>query len=321
MSALFELGAGVVSHPVTLNQTLEIRNTLLTSNGTEWLNPFSSLSKNYMYTSTIELSMNGTPPAWSKDGWSFIPLETLGLKDVDLPKSLDSNLQADGSQFNISFTTQALRGRVKCTQLPAHVFEEVSNWLTPVNLTDHQEWDVSTIPHGIDKAYKLGRPFTSIRNPVEQISSYICPFDTSEFLNSILGCTPVSPAKAEIRCCKNGSSNEWSPSAAVGYWTVGHGANVIAKWVHGQSVSNIKGNPDNGYDNANELLFGFSEPPSIISMNCTPIIEWATADITVNPKSGKIQNFNVTGTAHTITNAFSGSMPVSSDDPSYNKMG
>jgi hypothetical protein len=75
-----------------------------------------NLTAHWMYTATNQLALNGSEPAWSKDGWSFVPLD---LRNVSLlmPGKVDNKDQDDigqSSRVNVS-TTPAIRGRIECS--------------------------------------------------------------------------------------------------------------------------------------------------------------------------------------------------------------
>ncbi|KAJ5735058.1 uncharacterized protein N7483_000183 [Penicillium malachiteum] len=321
MSALFDRSPGDVTKSITFNKTLEIRDIPLVFSTSQSLYPGSSddyagailaelytnLSSHWMYTAAIQLTLNGSEPSWSKDGWSFVPVELNDLDRVDLPNNLDESDQTlDGPTSNISFTTPAIRGRIECSEYPATTLTNLSIWLTPTALTNHTIWNASTIPHNLEGGYQLGAVYS-------ELPSAVLPITSSENITTCPNCTTIFVNPAEIICCGNGSSSSWDPSIAVGYWSPNTDPatwtvrnwqrNFTAKWFHGNAVTGIKRNEnENGYYDADLL---FPKVPSVTMMNCRPLIEAAEASITVNPDNGEIQSYNITSTPSELTEAFS----------------
>lgn len=327
MSALFNRGPGNISQSVILNRTLEIRTIPFVFPTWQSLYPsasndyaaeilsdlYSNMSTHWMYTATIQLALNGSQPAWSKDGWSFVPAEMDGIEkiDSDMYKKLDAKDQAvDGVQSNLSLSTPALRGRIECSAPPKEAFLNISNWLTPRDLSNLTYWNKSTIPDGLDGGYQLGRGWRNDDTP-----SVILPLTSPENTTECLGCTTAFLNPSEITCCANSTSNAWDPTVAVGYWSPNvhpnYSAprnwhlNFTAKVFHGKAVSGIKNIPRNAEDEVDKIGLLFTNPPSTSFMNCKPIIESAMANVIVNPRNGDIQDFSIIDTPKELPDAFS----------------
>lgn len=325
MSALFDRGPGNVIKPITFNRSLEIRDIPLvfgTSQafaggasddyaGTVLANLYTNISSHWMYTAAIQLTLNGSEPSWSKDGWSFAPIQLNNLNRTDLPNDLDeSDKSLSIPTSNISFTTPAIRGRIECTDYPVQTLVNLSSWLTPTNISNHTIWNASTIPHNIPGGYQLGAKYNDMYG---SLPSAVLPITTAENITNCPNCTTIFANPSQITCCGNGSSSDWNPSVAVGYWSPNTDPaswtvrnwerNFTAKWIHGSAVTGIKGNDNqNTYYDAGLL---FTQVPSTTMMNCKPIIESAEADVIVNPSNGEIQSFSITDTPTEITEAFS----------------
>jgi len=332
MSALFDRGPGVVSRPITFNRSIEIRDIPFVFPTQQALYPdtsndytavvlqglFSNMSTHWMYTATIQLALNGSQPAWSQDGWSFVPVGMDNLNSLDLPHDLvDSDLSVGGAPSNVSFTTPAIRGRIECSEYPLHALTNISNWLTPQDLSNHTTWNTSTIPRDdqesyLQSGYRLGTTGVYANQP-----SVITPFDQYDYTveASCPGCTTVFVNPSSIVCCANGTSSDWDGSVAVGYWspqtnpatwtTRNWGQNFTAKWIYGNAVTGIKNNIYRATQNELDIDMLFPTPPSLSMLNCKPVVESADADITVNPANGKIQSFNITSKPKVLTDAFS----------------
>ncbi|KAJ5751747.1 hypothetical protein N7520_008664 [Penicillium odoratum] len=320
MSALFDRGPGNVTQAITFNRTLEIRDIPLVFATSQSYYPdasddyagkvmaelYTNLSSHWMYTAAIQLTLNGSQPSWSKDGWSFVPIKMNDLGRIDLPDDLDASDETlGGPTQNISFTTPAIRGRIECTEYPVQTLTNLSVWLTSTDLSNHTLWNASTIPHDLEGGYQLGAVYS-------KLPSAILPITSSENISTCPNCTTVFVNPSEIICCGNGSSSAWDPSVAIGYWSPNTDPeswtvrqwqrNFTAKWIHGNAVTGIERNSDqNRYYDADLL---FPDVPSVTMMNCRPLVESAEADVTVNPASGEIQTFSITSQPTELPDAF-----------------
>lgn len=292
-----------------MNNTFEIRNIPFvfptrqasypdTSNdyaGVVLSDLYTNLSAHWMYTATVQLALNGSEPAWSKDGWSFVPTDLGSIQDSGVPHNLDnSDKVLGGARTNVSFTTPALRGRVDCTRYSAQSLMNTSIWLTKHDLTNSTIWNKSTVPDGLQGGYQLGAIYA-------QFPSTILPMEPNYTTESCLNCTTVFANPSAIGCCKNGSSSDWQQSVALGYWspnlnpqiwsTNSWQRNFTAKWFTGNAVADAK---MNGYEQTSFTQLLFTAPPSTVMLNCRPLVESAEADVVVNPSTGEIQSFNIT---------------------------
>ncbi|KAJ5137520.1 hypothetical protein N7526_003753 [Penicillium atrosanguineum] len=324
MSAIFDRGTGTIIQPITLDRSLEIRDiphvfstlqSLYPQNSNDYTatilaNLYEDMSSYWMYTATIQLAMNGSEPAWSKDGWSFVPLN---LDSISANKSLSKlgASQADHlgsfSQTNVTFDTPAIRGRIECSETPVQALANVSNWLTATDLTNHTIWNKTTIPSGVEGGYQLGST-----HPNRQYPGTITPLTSGQNWTSCPGCTSVYVNPSSIICCGNGTKYEggsvgigyWSPNDNLESWSPrGWQNNFTAKWLYGDAYTDIKANTDQTTFPDIGLLF--PSPPSISMLNCKPVVETADARVTVDPSTGSILSFNITDTPKTVSDAFS----------------
>ncbi|KAF3386640.1 hypothetical protein F1880_000487 [Penicillium rolfsii] len=325
MSALFDRGPGVVTQPITFDRSLEIRQIPLVFGTHQTVYPdtnndyvayilidlYKSISTHWMYTATIQLALNGSEPAWSKEGWSFVPADMHTISNIELPNDLDeSDKAASGAPSNVSFTTPAMRARIECSTYPVEALMNVSHWLTPTDLSNYTTWNRSTIPHGLQGGFELGTSWIYQKRP-----SVILPLYGNETIESCDGCTSVFVNPSSITCCGNSSSSAWDPSVAVGYWSPNTNLstwstgfwhqNFTLKWIYGNAVTDIHANPtkDSGNDTYSIPLL-FPSPPSITLMNCRPLVETASADVTVNPANGAIQAYKIIDRPTELVEAF-----------------
>lgn len=276
-----------------------------------------------MYTATIQLTLNGSEPAWSKDGWSFVPAMLDSIHKVDLPNNLDASDQSvDASQLNVSFTTPAIRGRIECTEYPSAVFANISNWLLPRDLSNHSYWNSSTIPQDdqgnyLEGGYQLGALASWLGR---EYPTFLYPLNSSqaalESTGDCPGCTTIFINPSEIVCCGNTTSDSRDQSVAVGYWSPNTdlkswtvrqwNQNFTAKWFHGNAVPGISSNVRHAADwDHVDLGLLFPTLPSMSLLNCRPLVESAEADITVNAANGAIQAFSIKSEPKELIDAFS----------------
>ncbi|KAJ4989425.1 hypothetical protein SVAN01_05150 [Stagonosporopsis vannaccii] len=295
MSALFEQDTGVVVHHIDLNQTLELRRDPFVrevatrtdytkdapyrpSNelagpweGFEtWVAPtleevFNELETNWMFTAMIQSTMDAPDPTWSKDGWSFVPMDLAGLQ---------ADLRSTGplAAHNITVRTPAIRARIDCD-----AFKEASN---------SSLWTRKFNESGVDSYYGKG-PDGTMYIP-EVLVKY------GDRYSRIIT-QAVQPS-----CCANstepGATDEhnmsvlaywtenWNKSTTTGeYTTTG---DFMIKWLRGPA----------GFDSlfnryVNHLYF--SEPPGIQAAICVPTIETSPAQAVVDQRTGSIRDFEI----------------------------
>jgi hypothetical protein len=218
-----------------------------------------------MYTAIIQTAFKGPGPVWSQDDWSFVPIPS-DLEDLTSAKHRSSSLRADGSLTNLTVQTPAIRARLDCStvELPRNL----SLWLT----TQNDEFGHPNIT-GLDSYY----------TPVGYIR--------------VGNLTTRLTAQADlVQCCANLTGNSLYNPALIAYWTDkwreyggGTTGNFTVKWIRGPAsfVRAIWGSMD--------MLY-FSEPPAIQAMNCMPIFESSRAEVTVEPKTGVVQQYRILDT-------------------------
>lgn len=320
MSALFQRDTGVVIETQTLERSLEIRQiphifktqefTIRYATnflGTILAQLHGNLSSHWMYTAANQLTLNGSEPAWSKGGWSFVPVD-LSSVSLSTPGKIGINDQGGidkNSQINVSLATPAIRGRIECS--PYEGLLNLSAWITPTDVSNSSSWTISPSAGDLKMAYQLGLGFKLN----EYRPSMIFPEPLRNYTNCDK-CTPIFANPSSIQCCGNGTDTGTDPMAAVGYWSPnGNPAawnprawsrNFTTKWIHGHAQS------------ATELLgpYGYKQPhllftsiPSITAMNCIPLVETANAEVTVDPATGEVRAFNITDEPQIADNAFS----------------
>lgn len=228
------------------------------------------LEGNWMYTALLQASLQGPEPPWSSDGWSFAPLN-LSKLTRDLSISRTANPRENGATkglhtANLTVKTSAVRGRVDCSFI-----EDLKPdmWLATEGGTRN-----STSP---DRLYY--------------------PQITLKFENAT---SQVTPMAATPECCYNRSDASISTESlnmvtTLGYWTENRDSinvttrDFTAKWVRGKAGFREVG------DFAQNPRMVFREPPAIQVLNCVPVFETADAEVTVEPSTGAVQEFDILG--------------------------
>lgn len=305
MSALFYTEPGAVSQQMTIEREIELR-SVPSLFQTEYISPlmfelgsrtqilknmYTDFATNWMYGATVQLTLNGSEPAWSSDGWSFLP--------IDLSKISNSSIHRAGNHTStqmgtIKTTTSALRGRLECN--PYENLDNLSTWLTTYDLSDSSAWNLSTFPANWTTGYELGVDHNSTipDDPVYNM------FNDTYFLWDA----------SRVSCCTNGTNNAERDSA-FGYWTPYYSddtpldlklnpntypMNFTTKWIYGHAASGFQKN------DSQAERFIFRDVPSAQALHCAPVIETASAKVTVNKKTGEVQSYSILGE------------PISSDD-------
>lgn len=286
MSALLGQGTTSMDRPFELPRALELRRNPLvhqisrdsTTNRYQFrygshrnevmATVFANLTTNWMYSALIEATLNGSEPPWSKDGWSFIPLD---FSSVPPPSSeLRSGSQSDGQtselffDSNITVHTPALRGRLECNMI-TNTSDYMDDW---PDLEDVR------FSRNVSKVYLASPRFGSggfylnccaNTSNAEQAQNYKMP---------ILFGGWRSKMSYEIERDGDGPDNP---------------GRFVINWLRGEAGMADIWSGDNG-----PWLF-FESWPRIQSLSCLPIIEAAESKVTVGRTSGIVQDFDILG--------------------------
>jgi hypothetical protein len=233
---------------------------------------FYDFETSWMYGAAIQLTLNGTEPEWSKDGWSFVPPEHQDLVDI-------TNLhQGEKQAIGLRFRTPAIRARLECNN--GAYFDDC--W-TPAqdNLANatiyRQTLDTTRFP-------------TVFYQDVNILFAPDRDGDNSScHLAGAYNKTTVLPAGAVPQCCPEGNT-ENPGTLSMGYWTpysmTSREFNV--HWVHGLAQMFPK---TQGGEPPQPLYW--LEKPRLAIANCTPVIEQAHADVTADVFTGQVREFMI----------------------------
>jgi hypothetical protein len=256
-----------------------------------------STTSDWLYSALNQLTIHTEQPNWSKDGWSFIPIDLDTLPEVVLKKQQTrANSRSLGplvySTVNVTLTTSAVRARLDCDKIST----EIPSWF-PKNEVDLFPEENSTAAR--DLYERLDR------------TGYILPhtiFDNTTHQTSIFS------RLSTVICCSNDTDK--AGRSAVGYWSqlntsqwwdffsigghstwVGFGPdkwppNFAVKWIVGQTVLSNVTAYSNGVPSYYKVM-QFPEVPNMSFLTCKPIIEEAQAEVVVARSSGQVLSFNV----------------------------
>jgi hypothetical protein len=128
MSALWDLEVQSLNHNVTIKRRFELRTVPHIfkkesglSHGSAFDTPhiaalsdtYQSSLQSWLYGAAVEISQSGSTPAWSKDTWSFVPLELGDIREA-VSAIGQNTTSVPGYSQNITFETQGLRARLEC---------------------------------------------------------------------------------------------------------------------------------------------------------------------------------------------------------------
>jgi hypothetical protein len=264
---------------------------------------YGHLSTNWLYSATLQLAYNGSEPPWSKDGWSFVPVELSSIQESEMYRATPSTKDSTSSavtkppSVNVTITTPALRGILDCTPLEAAA--NLSSWLTEWDLTDSAKWNISVNPVGLDRGFEV--------NGLIELGP-----------QAALSTTPILAQEHTIVCCAN-TSGDTSSESAIGYWSANYAQhqvydfdtysgpyprNLTLKWISGNAArQNYMGNEtyqgNHGeYRDFRHLIW--SKTPVMSAINCRPRIEWTNATVTVDMETNQIWDYKILGTPEPV---------------------
>ena len=259
---------------------------------------YTSLSTNWMYTATVQLTRNGSQPAWSRDGWSFTPLDLSSV--IESASTTSGLVNTTQGSVNVTLTTPAVRGRLECS--PVEGFNNRSAWLTSWDLTNHTQWNTSVNPHGYSKGYELGvtnEPDPALGNKNVQRGMIFIPNYHDNAGNTFTYNTSLFNIPDQLVCCGESDSSigYWSPNSPVmntynySYWSFDtFPANFTVKWLHAPGPA-LMYQP--GKNISIQPYWIHPELPSIQALNCVPVIETATAKVSLDASTQEVYGYDI----------------------------
>ncbi|KAI4723658.1 hypothetical protein E4T48_00056 [Aureobasidium sp. EXF-10727] len=234
---------------------------------------YSSSLQSWLYSATLELTQQASTPSWSKDTWSFVPIDTRNLSFNDASIKGISAAALSQAQ-NMTLETLAVRARLDCR--PQTYVTNTSSWVEEINFKNRTMWNVTNKPPNLDHGYIL-------KGPANMGSG-------SEYLT----------------CCGNQTNGTFG-TAAVGYWSnLDYSDSSInsedetwsydqmsmtSKWIVGRPLDMLY----QPYPNttSNPALWIWLEKPQIAAITCTTIIEKANASIEFATDTGVVYDYKI----------------------------
>lgn len=284
MASVFENETGAYSQTVTIQRPLRLRQGPLEYlHRGLWLIQGDTVLKtgDWLYTALDEITLKTEAPAWSWEGWSFLPIGLQALPNMTLNQHMGrkqpENDENTSPVANVSFITTALKARLDCTSVP--VLNDF--WLDDINVKYSGQ------------LYETRKGYA-----VPSILFDNTPYNTS---------TRSSPSR--LRCCTNQTAPE--SLSAIGYWSFNNPnrwnwtvprldrsewpGNFLVKWILGIANTITVGETQANTGNIvrNMSLLYFPKAPKLQALECSPVIEYADAKVTVARASGQVLEYEI----------------------------
>lgn len=330
-------------NPGQRTRNFEINEGLLESSTIQWL-----------YHALDEIVLEAPQLAWTKDEWTFTPLDMEELPNVTVSSKSSSgsgrhtSSNAIASPANASFITSAIRSRLQCSPIvvpdsgwldqaadvfPNRTNETLQGFVLPTTLFDGELYNTSVF-----SAQRRLSCCTNGTDPGRQAvvaywssnSSMIERIDPNFFIQE---CTSEQLTNGNCTSANMPSDplSEDGPEDVLvhGSWY----RNFTIKWIVGPGVTaNISGaNPAANpkvqqvnlpYGSADEELLYFTEEPKMAIMDCIMVIENASASVTVARSSGNVLDYSLVADPQPALDAWEYAWDILYSDPtSYNGRG
>lgn len=245
---------------------------------------YSSALQSWLYSATLELTQQASTPPWSKDTWSFAPLDTdslllneTSLKDISLTNLMQAR--------NVTLETLAVRARLECK--PQSFVSNTSSWVEKIDFKNRTMWNTTNKPQNLDQGYILKGPAN------------------------------MGAGSEYLTCCGN-ETNGILGVAAVGYWSnldyaASSSPSWAESWSYNQMAMNSKwivGRPldmlyqPNPNTTNNPALWIWLEEPQIAAITCSTILEKANASIDVATDTGVVYDYRILNSPVNATEAW-----------------
>jgi hypothetical protein len=115
---------------------------------------FQSLQTNWLYSASLQLSMNASQPSWSSEGWSFVPVSIPASSWKVKQKSNSSNDEPQAKRTVVTVNLPAMRGRLECSTIAKDLEDRF--WLTEVIDSKKGYYNETLRPRPWKIGYQLG---------------------------------------------------------------------------------------------------------------------------------------------------------------------
>ncbi|KAJ4322891.1 hypothetical protein N0V94_002154 [Neodidymelliopsis sp. IMI 364377] len=235
----------------------------------------------WVYGSLAELAFGAQPPAWSKDGWSFPPIDLSGIsKSIpDLPKL---NTAGISKSLNVTMVSQGLRGRIECT-----IIDNSARWINEItNMTALKPYNTTM---------NITRP--NLRSGYE-FSSEVRVVNFTAYNDS----QPSAVAIGEwLHFNYSSNDTEGDP-----LYNSDSSPNFTVLWTNSSYPYLYDDNREDMYSGMFEAppRLIFAEKPQVQALECQPVFEISKARINVNADNGQIYDLQLLEDMHPATDAW-----------------
>lgn len=307
MSSIWNREPGSVPFQVDIQRQLELRTVPHLSEATLQFTShqgnykqsalaslFSNLRTSWIYGAAVQISLNGSQPAWSSDGWSFVPHDLSSVPQTDV-QNTGNQSTVPRSSMNVTLQTSGIRARLECSPHQHLDLTNTTNWLTKWDLTNATAWNQTLDPTILKTGYELGldrlgsNTLLFLDNNASLTGNY-----TTFFVNN-----------KRMSCCENITGDQIGTSS-VGYWSpnlannslypdfaTSWPANFTIKWIRGRPVEGYHDRTSTSSTSVSKPRLMWSEPPQMAALNCMPIIETVNASVTVSTEDSHVISFDL----------------------------
>lgn len=240
----------------------------------------------WLYGALLETMGTAETPPWSKDMWSFAPVDfsassaaILGLSNDEPAGSLSS------LPYNVSIETQAIRARLNCS--PVDAAQNTSTWLETLDFKNDKAWNSTNSPPGLDIGYELRE---AVFVPNATLPYYMIP------------------QRGPLQCCANETAG-LAGEAAIGYGTTmgyleSKNTELFIKWIVGRPLDKLYFDANLTSTDTRYAHWVWTEEPQMQGITCNPIVEAANATVTFDLSSGVVRNYSIVGEPQNATAAW-----------------
>jgi hypothetical protein len=311
ISALWDLEVQSLDHTMSVERRLELRNVprifkkktsvradnvIEGTNRVALLDTYRSSLQSWLYSAAVEISQSGSTPTWSKDTWSFLPLDFGDIREALSSVELDT-VSIPGYVQNITFETQGLRARLDCRALDYP--QDTTSWLKHIDFTNRtidpamnqSVWNATNSPSDLEHGYTL----TGMANRGPRSGYYTCCANETD---GTPGDTAIGYWTNLLWTKELSDEIEADNSRAYGVGEAsfpGRGLSMTAKLIVGRTLEKLY-QPNHPSENYSPPLYVWIEQPKFVLVNCTPVIEHANVSVTAELETGVVHDYKVLGT-------------------------
>lgn len=313
MAAVFERGPGVYGQQINANEIYSNRREPLTYAMRSTVFDFdvlqpimNSVTSDWLYGALDHIMLQTPAPQWSRDGWAFTPVDLSMLPNITI-RANSGNIKDHSNEFellpsssNASLTTSALRARLQCETIPtlddSWYNKSSSNDIGYKNITRRLNMTGYLLPGTIYD----GKPYgTSLFANPGRI--YCCSNQTDDKGRSAVGYWSVVQPEQWFGGTELTGGKDRNPWTKPGpdQWP----GNFTIKWIVGPTVQTHMSIWINNAPSSYKLM-QFTEIPALSFLHCQPIVEEATAKLTIGRASGEVLEYKVLDTPKPAADAW-----------------